>query len=88
MGFTINDAIERCRDRARISELHHMMHASQEWEQVAVWLERLRDAPAIIEAAKLGYARIYDGDTVQDVRDRQKEQTIRDIIEMLEDMSA
>ena len=87
-GFTIDDAIERCRDRARISELHHMMHASREWEQVAVWLELLRDAPAIIESAKLGYARIYDSDTVQDVRDRQKEQTIRDIIEMLEDMSA
>ena len=86
--YTIDDAISKCRDRANISALHHMMHASQEWEQTAVWLELLRDAPAIIESAKLGYARIYDSDTVQDVRDRQKEQTIRDIIGMLEDMSA
>ena len=86
--YTIDDAIERCKDRANISALHHMMRTSQEWELTAGWLERLRDAPALIEAAKLGYARIYDSDTVQDVRDRQKEQTIRDIIEMLEDMSA
>ena len=41
--YTIDDAIERCKDRANISALHHMMRTSQEWEQTAVWLEALRD---------------------------------------------
>ena len=86
--FTIDDAIDNCKDRARMAEVHGMLHSKTEWERIANWLELLRDAPALIEAAKLGYARIYDSDTAQDVRDRQKEQTIRDIIEMLEDMSA
>ena len=86
--FTIDDAIDNCKDRARMAEVHGMPHSKTEWERITNWLELLRGAPAIIEAAKLGYARIYDSDTVQDVRDRQKEQTIRDIIEMLEDMSA
>ena len=28
--YTIDDAIERCKDRANISALHHMMRTSQE----------------------------------------------------------
>lgn len=52
--YTIDDAISKCRDRANISALHHMMHASQEWEQTAVWLERLRDASSTIQVAELG----------------------------------
>ena len=82
--FTIDDAIERCRDRARISELHHMMHASQEWEQVAVWLERLRDAPEAVEAAELALAPVCSGDTVYDVRERQIEKTREQVEKILE----
>lgn len=52
--YTIDDAIERCKDRANISALHHMMHASQEWEQTAVWLEALRDEFLTIQVAELG----------------------------------
>lgn len=83
-GFTIDDAIERCRDRARISELHHMMHASQEWEQVAVWLERLRDAPKAVEAAELALAPVCSDDTVYDVRERQIEKTREQVEKILE----
>ena len=52
--YTIDDAIERCKDRANISALHHMMRTSQEWELTAVWLERLRDASSTIQVAELG----------------------------------
>ena len=51
--YTIDDAIERCKDRANISALHHMMRTSQEWELTAVWLERLRDALSTIQVAEL-----------------------------------
>lgn len=87
-GFTIDDAIERCRDRARISELHHMMHASQEWEQVAVWLERLRDAPEAVEAAELALVPVCSDDTVYDVRERQIEKTREQVEKILEGLSA
>lgn len=50
--YTIDDAIERCKDRANISALHHMMRTSQEWEQTAVWLEALRDASSTIQVAE------------------------------------
>ena len=52
--YTIDDAIERCKDRANISALHHMMRTSQEWELTAGWLERLRDASSTIQVAELG----------------------------------
>lgn len=52
--YTIDDAIERCKDRANISALHHMMRTSQEWELTAVWLEALRDASSTIQVAELG----------------------------------
>ena len=51
--YTIDDAIERCKDRANISALHHMMRTSQEWELTAVWLEALRDALSTIQVAEL-----------------------------------
>ena len=86
--FTIDDAIERCRDRARISELHHMMHASQEWEQVAIWLERLRDAPEAVAAAELALAPVCSDDTVYDVRERQIEKTREQVEKILEGLSA
>lgn len=87
-NYTIDDAISKCRDRANISALHHMMHASQEWEQVAVWLERLRDAPEAVEAAELALAPVCSDDTVYDVRERQIEKTREQVERMLEDMSA
>ena len=37
--YTIDDAIAKCKDRANISALHHMMRTSQEWELTAVWLQ-------------------------------------------------
>lgn len=52
--YTIDNAIERCKDRANISALHHMMRTSQEWELTAGWLERLRDASSTIQVAELG----------------------------------
>ena len=52
--YTIDDAIERCKDRANISALHHMMRTSQEWELTVVWLERLRDEFLTIQVAELG----------------------------------
>ena len=52
--YTIDDAIAKCKDRANISALHHMMRTSQEWELTAVWLERLRDASSTIQVAELG----------------------------------
>lgn len=52
--YTIDDAISKCRDRANISALHHMMRTSQEWELTAVWLEALRDASSTIQVAELG----------------------------------
>lgn len=86
--FTIDDAIDNCRDRARMAEVHGMPHSKTEWERITNWLELLRDAPAIIEAAKLGYARIYDSDTVQDVRERQIEKTRGQVEKILEGLSA
>ena len=52
--YTIDNAIERCKDRANISALHHMMRTSQEWELTAGWLERLRNASSTIQVAELG----------------------------------
>ena len=52
--YTIDDAIDRCKDLANISALHHMMRTSQEWELTAVWLERLRDEFLTIQVAELG----------------------------------
>lgn len=82
--YTIDDAIERCKDRANISALHHMMRASQEWEQTAVWLERLRDAPETVEAADLSLAPVCSDDTVYDVRERQIEKTREQVEKILE----
>ena len=52
--YTIDDAIAKCKDRANISALHHMMRTSQEWELTAVWLEDLRDKFLTIQVAELG----------------------------------
>ncbi len=82
--YTIDDAIERCKDRANISALHHMMRTSQEWEQTAVWLERLRDAPEAVEAADLSLVPVCSDDTVYDVRERQIEKTREQVEKILE----
>ena len=86
-GFTIDDAIERCRDRARISELHHMMHASQEWEQTAGWLERLRDASSTIQVADYKHEPYYPGDNVFDMRDKEHDTTIEQVCAILDKLS-
>ena len=85
--FTSDDAIERCRDRARISELHHMMHASQEWEQTAGWLERLRDASSTIQVADYKHEPYYPGDNVFDMRDKEHTSTIEQVCRILDGLS-
>ena len=85
--FTIDDAIERCRDRANISALHHMMHASQEWEQTAVWLERLRDASSTIQVADYKHEPYYPGDNVFDMRDKEHDTTIEQVCAILDKLS-
>lgn len=86
-GFTIDDAISKCRDRANISALHHMMHASQEWEQTAVWLERLRDASSTIQVADLDYVPCYPDESILDMRDRQRDRTVEQICGILDGLS-
>ena len=79
--FTIDDAIERCRDRARISELHHMMHAT------AGWLERLRDASSTIQVADYKHEPYYPGDNVFDMRDKEHTSTIEQVCRILDGLS-
>lgn len=86
-NFGIDDAIAKCRDRARISELHHMMRTSQEWEQVAVWLENLRDASSTIQAADFKHEPYYPGDNVYDMRDKEHSSTIEQVCRILDGLS-
>ena len=74
--YTIDDAISKCRDRANISALHHMMRTSQEWELTAGWLERLRDASSTIQVADYKHEPYYPGDNVFDMRDKEHTSTI------------
>lgn len=85
--YTIDDAIERCRDRANISALHHMMHASQEWEQIATWLERLRDASEAVQVADYKHEPYYPGDNVFDMRDKEHTSTIEQVCRILDGLS-
>lgn len=85
--YTIDDAISKCRDRANISALHHMMHASQEWEQMAVWLERLRDASSTIQVADYKHEPYYPGDNVFDMRDKEHTSTIEQVCRILDGLS-
>lgn len=83
--FTIEDAIERCRHIAE--ENQNMPRTAAEWEQTAKWLEALQYAPDTILEAKLSYALVYPDETMCDMRDRQKELTIKEIVEILEGLS-
>lgn len=86
-GFMIDDAIERCKDRANISALHHMMRTSQEWEQTAIWLERLRDASSTIQMADYRHEPYYPGDNVFDMRDKEHDATIEQVCRILDGLS-
>lgn len=85
--FTIDDAIAKCKDRAHISALHHMMRTSQEWEQTAVWLERLRDASSAIQAADFKHEPYYPGDNVYDMMDKEHSSTIEQVCRILDGLS-
>ena len=85
--FTIDDAIEKCKDRANISALHHMMRTSQEWEQTSVWLERLRDASSAIQSADFKHEPYYPGDNVYDMRDKEHSSTIEQVCAILDKLS-
>lgn len=86
-NFGIDDAIAKCKDRAHISALHHMMHASQEWEQTAVWLEALRDASSTIQVADYKHEPYYPGDNVFDMRDKEHDATIEQVCRILDGLS-
>lgn len=85
--YTIDDAIERCKDRANISALHHMMRTSQEWEQTAVWLERLRNASSTVQVADYKHEPYYPGDNVFDMRDKEHTSTIEQVCRILDRLS-
>lgn len=87
MGFTIDDAIEKCKDRAHILALHHMMRSAEEWEQIATWLERLRDASSTIQAADFKHEPYYPGDNVFDMRDKEHDATIEQVCRILDGLS-
>ena len=87
MNFTIDDAIEKCKDRANISALHHMPNTATELEQIATWLERLRDASSTIQAADFKHEPYYPGDNVYDMRDKEHSSTIEQVCEILDKLS-
>ena len=85
--FTIEDAIEKCKDRAKICALHHMMTQAQEWEQITKWLEALWYAPDTIKMHTFKYAVHYPDENIFDMRDRQRETTIEEAAEIMEGLS-
>lgn len=85
--YTIDDAISKCRDRANISALHHMMRSAEEWEQIATWLERLRDASSTIQVADYKHEPYYPGDNVFDMRDKEHTSTIEQVCRILDGLS-
>ena len=85
--FTIDDAIEKCKDRASISALHHMMRSAEEWEQIATWLENLRDASSTVQSADYKHEPYYPGDHVFDMRDKEHDTTIEQVCEILDKLS-
>lgn len=87
MAFTIDDAIEMCRDRANVSALHHMMQTSHKFEKMAVWLENLRDASSSVQSADYKYEPYYPGDNVYDMRDKEHDATIEQVCGILDGLS-
>ncbi len=82
--FTIEDAIEKCKDRAEISKIHHMPTQAQEWEQIAKWLEALWKAPDTIRAHDFRYAAYHADENMFDMRDAQRALTIKEAAEVME----
>ena len=87
MEFTIDDAIEKCKDRANISALHHMPTTSDEWSRMAGWLENLRDASSTIQSADFRHEPYYPGDNVYDMRDKEHSSTIEQVCEILDKLA-
>jgi len=85
--FTIEDAINKCKDRAEICALHHMMMQAQEWEQIAKWLEALWYAPDTIKMHDFKYALLYSDENVYDMRDKQRVLTIEEAAKLMEELS-
>ena len=87
MAFTIDDAIEKCKDRAHISALHHMPNTAKEWELTAHWLENLRDASSAVQSADYKHEPHYPGDNVYDMSDKEHSSTIEQVCEILDKLA-
>lgn len=85
--FTIEDAIEKCKDRAEISKIHHMLTQAAEWEQITKWLEALWYASDTIKMHDFKYARLYPDENVYDMRDKQRVLTIEEAAELMDALS-
>lgn len=89
MTFDINDAIDLCRGTA--AGLDHNPQTAHKYTKMAMWLEQLRDAPEHIEAAvlnrKIDYAPPHAEDTIYDMRERQRDRTIEQVVEILKGLS-
>ena len=85
--FTIDDAIEKCKDRASISALHHMPNTATEWERIAGWLENLRDASSTVQSADYKHEPYYPGDNIFDMRDKEHDATIEQVCRILDGLS-
>lgn len=85
--FTIDDAIDNCKDRARMAEVHGMPHSKTEWERIAGWLENLRDASSTVQSADYKHEPYYPGDNVFDMRDKEHDATIEQVCRILDGLS-
>lgn len=80
--FTIDDAIEKCEHIA--FELDHNPKAAARWIKTASWLIKLKNAAKTIRDADLDYISYKAGENIFDIRDRQRDHTVKQIIEILE----
>ena len=83
--FTIEDAINRCKHIAE--ENANMPKTAAEWELTAKWLEALWYASDTIKEHTYKYAVLYPDDNVYDMRDRQRELTIEEAAEIMENLT-
>ena len=83
--FTIEDAINRCKHIAE--ENANMPKTAAEWEKTAKWLEALWYASDTIKEHTYKYAVLYPDDNVYDMRDRQRELTIEEAAEIMENLT-
>ena len=84
-NFTIDDAIEKCEHIA--FEMKHNPKGAGEWLITAAWLIKLKNAAKTIQDAGLDYVSYQAGENIFDLRDRQKDHTIKQIIEILEGLA-